>query len=79
MVVMAERAIAIMNKTVKTVKEAESFVDGENISDYAKNAVALMQKAGVISGMGDGNFAPTETANRAQAAVVVSNLIDAME
>ena len=78
MVVMAQRAIKIMNKTVKAVKLPEDFSDGQNISDYAQEAVAEMQRAGVISGMGDGNFAPKETANRAQAAVVVSNLIDAL-
>ena len=68
-----------MKKEVKQVKEEQYFSDNNTISDYAQEAVAKMQKAGVISGMGDGNFAPTETANRAQAAVVISNLIDAIE
>ena len=75
--VKAERAA--LKKQVKAVKEAQNFADSSNISDYAQSAVEEMQKAGVISGMGDGSFAPTETANRAQAAVVVSNLIDAIE
>ena len=38
-----------------------------------------MQQAGVVSGIGDGSFAPLDNANRAQAAVIIYNLINSME
>ncbi|MCT4621789.1 MAG: S-layer homology domain-containing protein [Marinisporobacter sp.] len=55
------------------------FEDTENIARWAKNSVSLCVKEKVISGMGDGNFAPKENANRAQAATMlykIYNLIN---
>lgn len=52
-----------------------AFSDGEQISDYAKNAVDALTAAGIINGMGDGNFAPKETVTRAQAAKVIYGLM----
>ena len=38
-------------------------------------AVSNLKNAGVISGMGDGNFAPFNNANRAEASKIIFNLI----
>ena len=52
-----------------------TFTDAENISEYAKAAVAAMVRDGFISGMGDGTFVPKNTLTRAQAAQLIYNAI----
>ncbi|MCT4604648.1 MAG: S-layer homology domain-containing protein [Marinisporobacter sp.] len=47
------------------------FKDTENISAWAKDSVSLCVKEKIISGMGDGSFAPKQNANRAQAATML--------
>lgn len=73
MAVFAKRALDVAG--IKPDEGLTSvFEDDGQISDYAHDAVLYMSSIGVINGMGDGTFAPVETANRAQAAVVVYNL-----
>ncbi|MCT4621785.1 MAG: S-layer homology domain-containing protein [Marinisporobacter sp.] len=50
------------------------FKDTENIAKWAKNGVSLCVKEKIISGMGDGSFAPKQNANRAQAATMLYKL-----
>lgn len=50
-----------------------AFDDAYQISDYAKNAVGVMQREGIIRGMGDNLFAPLSNATRAQVAQIVYN------
>lgn len=52
-----------------------TFTDKDAVSDYAKDAIASMVNAGLISGMGDGTFAPKTTLTRAQAAQLIFNAI----
>lgn len=52
-----------------------TFSDKENISPYAKGAIAAMVSGGYISGMGDGSFAPKMTLTRAQAAQLIFNIV----
>ena len=78
MVVMALRMVEVTGKGLNQTKEEELFTDNEKISSYAAEAVSRMQRAGVISGMGNGSFEPLATANRAQAAVIICNLIEAL-
>ena len=79
MVVMALRAVEVMNKSLRQKSTAQTFSDSGEISEYAQEAVVKMQSAGVVSGMGNGCFEPMGLANRAQAAVIICNLIDALE
>lgn len=51
--------------------EEFTFADDENIADYAKEAVYTLAKAGIINGMGDGTFAPGNSATRAEVAVLL--------
>ncbi len=51
-----------------------SFSDEASIADYAKDAVAALASHGIISGMGDGSFAPKANATRAQAAKILYEL-----
>lgn len=79
MVVMAQRTVEAMNKTLKYKNQEVQFVDAEQISDYATDAVSMMQRAGVVNGMGNGSFEPQGLANRAQSAVIICNLINSMK
>jgi len=56
-------------------KSEETFPDDSLIAPYAKDAVYAMKHAGVISGMGNGTFAPKEHCTRAQAAKIIYELI----
>lgn len=48
-----------------------NFADSGEISAYAKEAVGILSKSGIVNGMSDNTFAPKQTANRAMAAVMV--------
>ncbi|RED66533.1 S-layer homology domain-containing protein [Cohnella phaseoli] len=53
----------------------EAFPDKDAISPWAQASVAQMAAAGLVSGMPDGTFAPSETATRAQAVVLLKRLL----
>ncbi len=55
----------------------DAFYDKDNISDYAKTAMASMVKAGIIHGS-DGNVNPLGNATRAEVAVMCSRLVALM-
>ena len=52
------------------------FSDRAEISDYAISAVSALYETGIINGMGDGSFAPTESITRAQTAKMISIAIE---
>lgn len=75
-----DMAVMLMNaaKLAKNMAETDgnvSFADEAEISDYAKSAVNILTKAGIINGTGDGRFAPRANATRAQAAKLVHGLL----
>lgn len=51
------------------------FADSGLISEYAREAVAFLSAKGVVNGLGDGTFAPGNTATRAEAAQMIYNAI----
>ena len=51
--------------------ETGTFADDTNISDYARNAVYTLKKAGIISGDENGKFNPAASASRAETAKIV--------
>ena len=53
-----------------------SFDDADEISDYAKEAVAYLANNGVINGVDGMYFAPKAFATRAQAAKIIYMLLD---
>lgn len=66
----------IINNTIKGVGTNEAqFSDKAEISDYAVSSVAALYEKGIISGMGDGSFAPKANATRAQAAMMIYGAI----
>ena len=52
------------------------FSDIAQISEWAADAVDLTTSAGLIAGMTTDTFAPQEYATRAQAAAILSRLLD---
>ena len=69
-------AVTMMYRMTDGFKTAEiTFADKENISPYAIDAVGAMADAGIISGRGDNEFAPTMNLTRAEAAVIIYNLL----
>lgn len=55
----------------------DTFADKDNISDYAKTAMASMVEAGIIRGS-DGNVNPLGNATRAEVAVMCARLVALM-
>ncbi|QJD84616.1 endo-1,4-beta-xylanase [Cohnella herbarum] len=75
MVVMTYRALSAAGLKLQPIKEAAAFSDAKVIAGYAQESVAAMQRAGIVEGMADNKFAPMATANRAQAAVILNQLL----
>ena len=61
---------------IETESGNVSFADENEISDYAKDAVSVLNKMGMIQGVGDGKFDPKGITTRAQAAVVFDRFLD---
>lgn len=76
MAVMTYRAIAAAGVALEPADDAGRFADEAAIASYAREAVTAMQRAGIINGMPNGAFAPDATANRAQAAVILYQLLN---
>jgi len=73
MAVMIFRALAASRRNIPANKKG--FNDSEEISDYALEAVETLNSMGIIRGVGDGTFAPKNTATRAEAAVIISRCL----
>ena len=76
MAVMLTRYSVYLGKSMKMDVLPVTFTDDADISDWAKNSVLAMQKAGIIAGSknasGSYSFRPWAEASRAEAAKVVS-------
>ena len=55
------------------------FADREDISDYAAEATEKLVKAGILHGNDDGSFKPKDNCTRAQAAVMLANILGQLE
>lgn len=76
MAVMVYRAIQYMKIRTLGSESAAAFKDHYAISDYAKEAVEAIQKAGIVNGFPDGFYKPQGLVTRSQAATVVYQLFD---
>lgn len=72
--VMLKRALS--RYSIDFAESGEAFSDSGSISAYAKDAVYSLVGGGIISGMGDGTFAPAGKTTRAQAAVLLGRAMD---
>lgn len=75
-----EDAAVILYRAAKLSAKGElSFNDSADIALYAEDAVKTLASMEVISGTGDGSFAPKATCTRAQAAVMIYRLLGAIK
>lgn len=51
------------------------FADDAEISDYAKASVKALKNAGIVSGTDEGKFNPKAVMSRAEAAMVINNIL----
>ena len=52
-----------------------TFDDESEFSDYAKAPVSALKNAGIVNGVGDNKFNPKGNATRAEAAVIIYNML----
>ncbi len=74
MAVMIVRALKLENITTE-----ETFLDDLSIADYAKEAVYTLKNKGIISGTGNGNYEPKRVMTRAEAAVLINNILNIVD
>lgn len=75
MAVLIYRASKIISSTTILANGATSnFLDGDQISTYAKDAVWAAKQAGLMDGVSEGYFDPKGKSTRAQAATVIYRL-----
>lgn len=72
--VIAERILK--HKGLELKSSSLKFDDSYEIADYALSAVAKVNYNGIMNGMSDKLFAPLGNTTRAQAAVVIYNLLN---
>lgn len=65
----------IAGDKLKISEKEIDFTDSDNISDYARDSVGALYKAGIISGFEDGSFKPAGNCTRAQAATIIYNTL----
>ena len=75
MAVMLGRAMEITEKAIKKERAYIEFSDEKSISSYASPYVEMLYCAGIIDGMGEGNFAPADSATKAQAAKLIASIM----
>jgi len=76
MAIMLMTALEYMGFENDNYADLSSFNDASSIADWAYNATSGAVGAGLMSGIGNGEFSPRTSATRAQATVVISRLLD---
>lgn len=71
-----ERYITFAKIKVPTIDEYHVFADEDQISEYAKNAIQLMNALGVIQGIEGNRVDPQGKATRAQVAAMLHRFIE---
>ncbi|HOJ11119.1 MAG TPA: S-layer homology domain-containing protein [Clostridiales bacterium] len=79
MAVMAYRAVKAAGIGLPQEKEYKEFTDNRDISAYAKEAVEVLQQAGIFEGNGKGMFLPNNSSTRSEAAKIIYMLVEALE
>ena len=76
MVVMVLRFFDLIEMTLPQGSSPIEFADKEQISSYAKDAVEKAVSVKLINGMGNGCFEPKSVSTRAQAAAIISHMLN---
>ena len=61
----------IIKATADKSDISKLYSDYEDVSDYARDAVAALSKLGIVNGMADSKFCPALYCTRAQAAKMI--------
>lgn len=75
MCVMAYRVANYVKLQINPVKSSTKFDDDNQISQYAKDAISIMQQANIINGLDSNLFAPEKSSNRAEAACIIDRIL----
>ena len=78
MAVMLYRTAKIAKINLGSIS-VKDFTDKDKISAYAIEAVEAIQKAGIVSGVGNGSYAPMNKTTRAESAKIIYNLFSAVK
>ncbi len=76
MIVRGLKYVAPEDDYIETVT---GFEDSEYVSDWAKHAVSIAYSKGIVEGMSETIFAPKANATRAQAAVMIYRMLEALD
>lgn len=68
------RYVKYLNFTLPTAEKITAFTDADKISDWATEAVAACQAAGLVQGYETGDFQPAGSATRAEVATIFYRL-----
>ena len=60
-------------------QEYRFFADEDEIADYAKNAIQMLNKLGIIKGKGNNVVDPKGEATRAEFAAILHRYLEAVE
>ncbi|SEL72093.1 S-layer homology domain-containing protein [Paenibacillus sp. OK003] len=74
MAVIISRGFALAGYDTNSTTNATSFADGEQIQDWAKSAVGLLNQYEIVKGNPDGSFKPKGSATRAESATMLGRL-----
>ena len=77
-VIMA-RAAQTANVSLDEKNDVIDFTDNAEISDYAMESINRLVMSGILHGSDDGRFCPRDNCTRAQAAVMISNILGQKE
>jgi len=67
---------ALNAKGIVLEADVNVFADDSEISDWAKEGVNCLKKAGAVTGSGDGTFKPKNNLTRAEAAQMIYNILN---
>lgn len=76
MATMIVRALKYIDPNGNYVAGQQNFIDQGQISEWAKEAVAISASKELVKGLGNGLFGPQEKATRAQAAVIIYRMLE---
>lgn len=76
MAIMVVRALGLARTVAEREDSPLRFGDLSGIPDWARPYVATAAETGIIAGLSDGRFAGADGATRAQAAVIMSRVLD---
>ncbi len=69
----------ICGVTLPSDIEPAEFEDSDSVNDWAVDAVAKAQTAGLINGREDGTFAPQDTATRAEVSAILHRFVETVK